>query len=1037
VIKHTSTIVILLAAIFSSALSQSTVNYLVVYHQDFESTQWKSDLEVILSGQGHQLSFLGISDGVSKSGLRNAIYSQRTTNQLLKYVLLIGAGQDLPPDSLHSFSVGDSVSSSANGNFIPFYHYTDISGFHSEDMHTPSDQGYTLQNDILVGRVPARSLTEIGIWVDKLNTYYHDISVWSGGKDSVRILSQDNDHPSNGCLQWWEEFQIENTLTAFNDGSNNPTRVYPLSDINSTSYGTWTTNTDTYFKDIIETKAGAVIISGTGANCDNLAGFFFNTQTSDYTVLQSPTPQFIFGNTCDIGNTSHYSKQSVLQELLFNNSDGITGFLAPAAFTTEHSTLVIYNGLYETLMTDRTRTVGEIAKSLREKYYSQNVLPIQGRARGDKIFLPGNNRYQVDGMVLYGDPAMPVSLLNHRSGNITGVVSWVGSNIIDDDLTIGSGAILTIKPGTGIFVSNQKQLIVEDGGLLVIEGTEDFPVVLGGAASSPNNAFWDGILIQDGGGITINNAKITDADKGIYIYDNSVADNIVIENVEFSNCYTACYVREKDDVQISNCTFSNNQYGFLGYNSDTELNSNVFLNGTVGIRTLYSSPTLINNAVQNNSNIGIYFYGSGTPHLFNNTIQSNGSYGVYMYNNADVHFGYAISGEPGYNEIINNTSNGIYASYYCDPFLGTTDPYNQAVAGYNSVHDNGTYNLRTYNYSTAEAEWNWWDGETTWSAALYSSFDTSPTLGSEPSPNLGSTLAKGATFDGFANCPGYDFFNPDTSSECALWYWTHDLRITEQLPVALWAWELYVTKFPWAENAPKALVKIANFTPEEGRQELIGYLTGVMETSAYSDILRVKALELLTGINIKTGEFADAYTCALALLEQSLCEDQEKIALFSLIDLSQIEGLGKSSLAVGYLERLKTSYPNDELTLMAAELMGEDVDWSQMRSGTLEDEEEVLALPTKFELYQAYPNPFNPITTIRYDLPKAVPVRLTIYDITGREVTTLVRRDQVAGVYEVQWNGMDSDSNSLPSGLYLYRLHAGEFTANAKMLLLK
>lgn len=89
-------------------------------------------------------------------------------------------------------------------------------------------------------------------------------------------------------------------------------------------------------------------------------------------------------------------------------------------------------------------------------------------------------------------------------------------------------------------------------------------------------------------------------------------------------------------------------------------------------------------------------------------------------------------------------------------------------------------------------------------------------------------------------------------------------------------------------------------------------------------------------------------------------------------------------------------------------------------------------LPGEYGLYQNYPNPFNPMTTIRYDLPKDSKVRLVIYDITGREVKTLVNKEQKAGKYEVKFNG-----SSLASGVYVYRLQAGEYFKVQKMSLIK
>ncbi|HKI45755.1 MAG TPA: T9SS type A sorting domain-containing protein [Balneolales bacterium] len=89
-------------------------------------------------------------------------------------------------------------------------------------------------------------------------------------------------------------------------------------------------------------------------------------------------------------------------------------------------------------------------------------------------------------------------------------------------------------------------------------------------------------------------------------------------------------------------------------------------------------------------------------------------------------------------------------------------------------------------------------------------------------------------------------------------------------------------------------------------------------------------------------------------------------------------------------------------------------------------------LPTTFELDQNYPNPFNPTTTIRYSLPKAVNVRLDIYNILGQHVSTLVDGQQKAGYYQIHFL-----TDGLSSGVYLYRLQAGSHVIVRKMLFMK
>ncbi len=89
-------------------------------------------------------------------------------------------------------------------------------------------------------------------------------------------------------------------------------------------------------------------------------------------------------------------------------------------------------------------------------------------------------------------------------------------------------------------------------------------------------------------------------------------------------------------------------------------------------------------------------------------------------------------------------------------------------------------------------------------------------------------------------------------------------------------------------------------------------------------------------------------------------------------------------------------------------------------------------LPSGFELGQNYPNPFNPTTAIRYELSANSYVTLKVYDVLGREVTTLVDRNEPAGVYHVEFNG-----SRFASGIYFYRLNAGGLTATKKLMLIK
>jgi len=98
---------------------------------------------------------------------------------------------------------------------------------------------------------------------------------------------------------------------------------------------------------------------------------------------------------------------------------------------------------------------------------------------------------------------------------------------------------------------------------------------------------------------------------------------------------------------------------------------------------------------------------------------------------------------------------------------------------------------------------------------------------------------------------------------------------------------------------------------------------------------------------------------------------------------------------------------------------------------------EINQLPIVFNLYNNFPNPFNPTTTLRYDLPEDALVNITIYDMMGRQVKTLVNSSQIAGYITIQWDATNDHGKPVSAGIYLYQIHTGEYMQTKKMVLLK
>jgi flagellar hook assembly protein FlgD len=94
-------------------------------------------------------------------------------------------------------------------------------------------------------------------------------------------------------------------------------------------------------------------------------------------------------------------------------------------------------------------------------------------------------------------------------------------------------------------------------------------------------------------------------------------------------------------------------------------------------------------------------------------------------------------------------------------------------------------------------------------------------------------------------------------------------------------------------------------------------------------------------------------------------------------------------------------------------------------------------IPKEFMLYSAFPNPFNPSTTIRFDLPEDSFVSINIYDMMGRKVKTLINDNISVGRRSISWDGTNDLNQSVSAGTYFYSINAGRFSDTKKIILLK
>ncbi len=131
------------------------------------------------------------------------------------------------------------------------------------------------------------------------------------------------------------------------------------------------------------------------------------------------------------------------------------------------------------------------------------------------------------------------------------------------------------------------------------------------------------------------------------------------------------------------------------------------------------------------------------------------------------------------------------------------------------------------------------------------------------------------------------------------------------------------------------------------------------------------------------------------------------------------------------------SVTGPNITATMTDGAGNTSEFSQPFNITAVEEQPEVNIPKTFSLSQNYPNPFNPETIIRYELPQKTRVVLRIINLLGEEVQTLVDEEQRPGSYSVYWNGTNQSRRRVASGVYLYRLEAGDFVAVKKMALIQ
>jgi tetratricopeptide (TPR) repeat protein len=428
---------------------------------------------------------------------------------------------------------------------------------------------------------------------------------------------------------------------------------------------------------------------------------------------------------------------------------------------------------------------------------------------------------------------------------------------------------------------------------------------------------------------------------------------------------------------ITYCTIKDATNGIQFINNALQFQNNMVTNCSTGIifNNTGSSGSLVrDNKIEYNTN-GISFTGYSYPLIFpTNRIKEN-----------------------NYGAIISSTSAPDFGRY--------------SDQGHNSIHDGYYYNIYSNYSGTIWAKYNWW-GSYPPSPNVYGTIDYSEAINYDPNPliKVDDPIATGIIIQ--KKMLKGDNKSTDEIPGLKELDEARGLFSQGKYSNALSAFETILNNYNDYLSGQISLFFIDECLNQLNRQsESVQKLGDIIRANVKKDISGVAQM-IQRKYLIKEGKYNEAISNAINSKTDFPNSQFEKYSLYDMATIYWFY-LGDKKSGEQYYRLLISLYPDDPLTDAALATLGE---WKPQQK-----EIEKPASMTKVEslniLEQNYPNPFNPSTKITYNVPKDGKVKLSIYDVLGREISTLANENKTVGKYSVQFN-----SDRLSSGTYFYRV---------------
>lgn len=596
-----------------------------------------------------------------------------------------------------------------------------------------------------------------------------------------------------------------------------------------------------------------------------------------------------------------------------------------------------------------------------------------------------------------------------------------------------------------------------------LTGTINSNLTLGGEANVSGTFILNGNLIVDAGsrifvgencrievngdidiqGTSSHPVNFSPPDQEIYTWQGlyQAGDRVRINYLRLYNSYVVGLgIRGSNSGYISNSVFSENNVGarfdLVGDNvqvTDNEISHNL----TIGLNLRLSQPFLKTNSIHDNGEIGVLLISGSAATLIENQIENNGLNSTYSHSGGicTIHSspkltnGYSEFDPWPVNNTIKNNLHGLYIANYsypnCGVYINSSD---KTYGGFNHIYgnseasifrstENGNLPLSLPNDGTVLpppvfAQVNYW----------YDDLN----IPNHPDDIIGQNINTSFTAPSIINA------FPETTTEALL-----ELGIAmeeiENYEEAKLFYEEALNLSETEKDTQMALTSLMRVYDKLGltaqKEET---LEGFIATEDEPALVKAALLEL-NWFYQKAKLDQSALTTLQSLISLEDNEIERGFYILELALLSEIgpevflsKGVKQDSIEVKSYQagqKLLTKYANTEPAILYALLGGV--------------QQENPTVPLIFKLDHPYPNPFNPSTTISYQIPKTSDIKIIIYDILGRNIWNHSETAKPTGNYTLVWEGLNSRGKQVSSGIYLVSFSTPEFNQIQKVVLVR